>query len=53
MQATVDQQVELDSQLHFQVDQNFYLHDLVCFLREALILSGLEEPLERGAIVVL
>jgi hypothetical protein len=29
-----------------------YLDDLVRFLREASILSGSEEPLERGAIVV-
>ena len=52
MQPTVDQHVVLEPQFHDNTIL-FYLDDFVRFPREAPILSGLEELLERGALVVI
>jgi hypothetical protein len=50
MQPTVDQHVGLETQLYMLI--KIYLHNLVRFHRAVVILSGLEEPLEQEAIVV-
>ena len=49
MPTTVDQHVLLETQFN---GNKIYLDDLVRFPREALILSGFPELLERRAIVV-
>jgi hypothetical protein len=51
MPTTVDQNVGLETVGRFMIVK-IYLDDLVRFLREAFILSGSEEPSERGAIVI-